>query len=80
MYLIDAISKGGWLAVAVFLAWFIFRIEKRIDTFEKVIQEMKENSICKGDYYRDMAELWKEVRDLRIDIKEIMKYLMEKKS
>lgn len=77
--LINFLTKGGWVGVLAFMGWLVFRMEKKIDMFEKSMQEVKENAMHKEDYYRDMAELWHEVRDLRLDIKEMMKYLMEKK-
>jgi hypothetical protein len=65
--LISLIGNGGWVAIGVFLGYFIKRLDRRIERLEGKIETMREEFITREEHYRDISGWRGEVN--RIDSK-----------
>ena len=73
MALLTLLTQGGWIAVAAFCVYMLFRLEKRIDRLE----EKFENMVSREEHYRDLSGWRGEIQRLDDKISRMFEKLLE---
>lgn len=77
--IIEIIGNGGWLAVGVFLGYFLKRLEKRVEKLEEKIDAVQDEFISKEDHYRDISGWRGEIHRLEDKVERILEKILEAK-
>jgi len=56
--IIKLVNEGGWVAIGVFLGFFIQRLDRRMERLEGKIEAMREEYVLREEHYRDISG-WK---------------------
>jgi len=76
---IKTLLDAGWPVVAIFLAFMMFRLEKKIEKLEEQIQNITEEFVSKEEHYRDVSGWRGEINKLEDKIDKMMWKIMEAK-
>jgi len=75
--IIKLINDGGWVAIGVFLAYMIQKLDKRIERLEGKLEAIREEFISREEHYRDISGWRGEVNRLDLKIDRLIEKVLE---
>ena len=78
--LIELMSNGGWMAVAVFLLYLFFRQDKTMQRLEKWLEETSKRVTYIEKEYIARAEFYRDISGWRSDIKSLEGQILDLRS
>ncbi|WP_163327594.1 hypothetical protein GFV12_05190 [Desulfurobacterium thermolithotrophum] len=77
--IIGLIDNGGWVAVGVFLGFFIQRLDRRMGRLENKLEAIREEFVSREEHYRDISGWRGEINRLDLKIDRLMEKILEGK-
>ena len=66
--IIGLIGNGGWVAIGIFLGYFVQRLDKRMEKLENKLETIGEEFVSREEHYRDISGWRGEVSKLEMKI------------
>jgi len=76
---ISLIGNGGWVAIGVFLGFFIQRLDRRMERLENKLEAIREEFVSREEHYRDISGWRGEINRLDLKIDRLMEKVLEGK-
>jgi len=76
---ISLIGNGGWIAIGVFLGFFIQRLDRRMERLENKLEAIREEFVSREEHYRDISGWRGEINRLDLKIDRLMEKVLEGK-
>ena len=73
---ITLIGNGGWVAIGIFLGFFIQRLDRRMERLEAKIEAMREEYVLREEHYRDISGWKGEINRLYLKIDRLTELIL----